>query len=78
MHLAAALGTPTVGMFGPGFPEIYGPWGKNCVYVQTPESREELVKRLPKEGKPPSLMASLSVEKVAGAAADLLARTPLA
>lgn len=75
MHLSAALGTPTLGMFGPGFPEIYGPWGKNCAYICTPESREELLLRLPKEGKPQSLMGSLSVERVVDAAKILLART---
>ncbi|MGB9153945.1 MAG: glycosyltransferase family 9 protein [Alphaproteobacteria bacterium] len=72
MHLSAALGTPTLGMFGPGFPDVYGPWGKNCATICTPESRDELLSRLPKEG---SLMESLSVERVVEAAKVLLART---
>ena len=42
MHLSAALGVPTLGLFGPGQPEIYRPWGEKCAYVTTPESRKEL------------------------------------
>lgn len=42
MHLAAAAGTPTLGLFGPS-PEIrYRPWGPKAAYVRTPESFEEL------------------------------------
>lgn len=36
MHLAAAVGTPTVGLFGPGYPDIYRPWGSHAIYVQSP------------------------------------------
>jgi ADP-heptose:LPS heptosyltransferase len=27
MHLSAAVGTPTIGLFGPSNEKIYGPWG---------------------------------------------------
>ena len=73
MHLSAALGTPTLGMFGPGYPEIYRPWGKHCAYICTPESREELLAKLPNiSAREPNLMKSLSVERVVEAAEILL------
>lgn len=75
MHMAAASGAPTLGLFGPS-PEIhYAPYGPDCAYVRTPESYAELI--------PPgfdvnirhTLMGNLSVDKVETAARDLLART---
>lgn len=76
MHLAAALGTPTLGLFGPGFPDQYRPWGDKCAYARTPETREELMKQAPAIVTPDStLMRSLSVETVVRAANDLLAKT---
>ena len=45
MHLAAATGRPTVGLFGPTADTHYGPWGENGLVVRTPESIEELVGR---------------------------------
>ncbi len=77
MHLSAALGIPTLGLFGPGFPLVYGPWGERCAYVSTPESRDELLASMANLSAPPAtLMQSLSVERVAAAAKDLLAKTP--
>lgn len=40
MHLASAVGTPTVAVFGPSDPQIYGPYGADGAYVwrPTPES----------------------------------------
>jgi lipopolysaccharide export system permease protein len=76
MHLAAAVGTPTLGLFGPGYEEIYGPFGSQSAIVRTDESREELLRRLPNlAAKEPNLMTGLSVEKAYKAATDLLART---
>ena len=76
MHLSAALGTPTLGLFGPGFPFVYGPWGENCAYATTPESRDELIARLPHlSAREPNLMESLNVSNVVKEAKDLLART---
>lgn len=63
MHLAAATGVPTLGLFGPGYEHIYGPWGKNGYVVRTPENREDLLARL-ENGSAPNLMESLSVEDV--------------
>lgn len=56
MHCAAAVGIPTLGLFGPGLPEVYGPWGAHTDYVRAPGS--------PMEG--------LSVETVEEAASALL------
>lgn len=42
MHLAAAAGTPTLGLFGPSPETRYRPWGPKASFVRTPESFEEL------------------------------------
>lgn len=72
MHLAAAAGTPTLGLFGPSRAERYAPWGPNCAFVRTPESYDELV------GHPgfnhlttQSLMGNLAVDDVEAAAIQL-------
>ncbi len=76
MHVAAAMGTPTLGLFGPGHEEIYGPWGPHCTVVRTSESRGELLARLPNlKVREPNLMGGLSVDKAYEAAQALLART---
>lgn len=64
MHLSAAVGTPTVGLFGPTRDEHYGPWGPNGLTVRTPETVETLLaSRRP--GEPDrTLMASLAVETI--------------
>ncbi len=45
-HMAAAVGTPVVTVFGPGEPERYHPWGGHCRYLVAP-GRE--LSRLPVE-----------------------------
>ena len=76
MHVAAAMGTPTLGLFGPGYENIYGPWGAHCAVVRTPESREELLARLPDlSAREPNLMGGLTVDSVYQAAEKLLAWT---
>jgi lipopolysaccharide export system permease protein len=78
MHIAAAMGTPTLGLFGPGYENIYGPWGEHAGFVRTDESRENLLKQLPHPGAHhPNLMTSLSVEKVEAAMRRLLADNPM-
>jgi len=76
MHLAAAVGTPTLGLFGPGYEEIYGPWGAHCAFVRTTERREELLARLPNmDAREPNLMLGLSVEKAYEATKRLMEQT---
>ena len=42
MHLAAAAGAPTIGLFGPTADAIYAPWGPKAVTVRVPRSHEEI------------------------------------
>lgn len=35
-HMAAALGTPTLTLFGPGQPQRYKPWGEHCQVCYAP------------------------------------------
>lgn len=72
MHVAAAAGVPTLGLFGPSHPEVYGPWGRHTAYVRTDKSFGELT------GAPDynhrttgTLMESLPVENVITAAETL-------
>ncbi len=64
MHLAAAVGTPTLGLFGPSKESIYQPQGKICHWVRTEKSYEELI-CVPEYDwkKPGDLMEGLSVQK---------------
>jgi heptosyltransferase-3 len=75
MHLAAAAGTPTLGLFGPSSPEEYAPVGPRAAFVRTPETVEELIARPGYDRRTtPSLMGSLTVEAAFAGAASLLAR----
>ncbi|MCB9989462.1 MAG: glycosyltransferase family 9 protein [Rhodospirillales bacterium] len=42
-HCAAAVGTPTVALFGPSYDHLYRPWGEHCTFVRTPETFDELI-----------------------------------
>ncbi len=76
MHIAAAVGTPTLGLFGPSRPEHYRPWGEHCAFIRTPQSFEEL---LSVPGYDPdttgTMMDGIEVDTVAAAAATLWRRT---
>lgn len=73
MHLAAAVGTPTLGLFGPGFEKTYGPWGRHTAVARTPESAAELLAKLPHpSAAEPNLMETLTVPAVVDAALQLL------
>jgi len=75
MHLAAAAGTPTLGLFGPSRPELYAPWGDRTAVVRTEESYESLMARAGSDGAVrDTLMRGLTVSRTAGAASDLLRR----
>lgn len=43
MHLAAAVGTPTVGLFGPSPVKHYRPWGRWTEVARTPKGPDELM-----------------------------------
>lgn len=77
MHIAAAAGAPTLGLFGPSPALHYAPWGPHTAVAQTEIPYEALV------GAPgfdhrddANLMGSLSVEAVERAARDLWRRLP--
>jgi len=65
MHMSAALGVPTVGLFGPSMPEHYGPWGPHARSVRSDISFKELV-QTPQfdHRKTDNLMQGLSSKKV--------------
>ena len=75
MHLAAAAGVPTLGLFGPSPDVHYAPWGEHAAFVRTPESFEQIVRAPGYDWrKQNSLMTTLSVDSVVQAASRLLAR----
>ena len=75
MHLAAAAGAPTLGLFGPSPEWRYGPRGRCTAYVRTEESMAELVKHTGPQGQvADTLMDGLAVAEVAAAATALLRR----
>ena len=65
MHMSAALGVPTLGLFGPSMPEHYGPWGPHARSVRSDISFKELV-QTPQfdHRKTENLMQGLSSKKV--------------
>ncbi|HSV29382.1 MAG TPA: glycosyltransferase family 9 protein [Candidatus Omnitrophota bacterium] len=76
MHIAAASGTPTLGLFGPSSEVFYGPWGAHCAAVRGPRSFEDIVHTPAFDHTSDEcLMLDLTVERVV-AAADALLRLP--
>ncbi len=76
MHLAAASGVPTLGLFGPTRDWHYRPWGPHTAVVRTRESYDELVHAPDFDHRRTgTLMDGLSVEAVADAADDLWRRS---
>lgn len=69
MHIAAAVGTPTVGLFGPGWPEMYGPWGPAARAVVSAEPRKALFARW--QAGEGGLMDGIALEAVEAAARAL-------
>jgi len=74
MHIAAAAGTPTLGLFGTGWPAVYRPWGKRTAYIArhvglTPDQ----LRRVPHEQMPGLAMTDIQVDEVQRAAEGLLA-----
>ncbi len=76
MHLAAAVGCPTLGLFGPSRDSRYAPWGDHCAVVRTPETFEALMNRAgPDLNQAGCLMEGLTVSRVRQAAEILLRQT---
>ena len=76
MHIAAAVGAPTLGLFGPSDERLYGPYGPKCAIVRGPKSFETLWREA-RGGKlhPTSLLEDLSVDTAFEASRRLLERT---
>jgi ADP-heptose:LPS heptosyltransferase len=73
MHMAAATGIPTLGLFGPSRTEHYAPWGDKGAFVRTRESYDELVGAPGYDHRTTgTLMDGLSVDAVERAATRLL------
>jgi heptosyltransferase I len=72
MHMAAAVGTPTVVLFGPTAPWRTGPYGKGHRIVRTDLACNPCFKRRCPEA--PTCMAAISVEQVMAATTELLMR----
>ena len=71
MHMAAAAGTPTLGLFGPSHDEIYAPWGAHTAVVRTAIAYDDLFPRDYDHRTTGSLMGSLTVDDAETAARRL-------
>ena len=65
MHCAAAVGVPTLGLFGPSYPHLYRPWGAHADYVSTPKGFDDLIAYAGYNAKTaPCLMGELTLKMV--------------
>lgn len=79
MHMAAAVGTPTLGLFGPTDDRRYRPWGEQCDFVRAPQGWRELIDAVDSGTVPGDrLMDGVTVEMAQEAAERLLTRTETA
>ena len=62
MHLAAAAGLPTLGLFGPTQESIYAPWGNHTGFVRTKADFDEIFPKNFDHRESDSLMDSLTVD----------------
>lgn len=68
MHIAAASGVPSVGLFGPSDDRHYAPWGTNGLVIRTPESLDELIHHPDYDYRNPGcMMENLNVATVEAA-----------
>lgn len=76
MHISAAMGAPTLGLFGPSDEMLYGPYGEKCATVRGPRGLEATQSEFPNwRQHPSSLLDDLRVPVVIEAAKKLLERT---
>ena len=74
MHLAAAAGIPTLGLFGPSLEEHYAPWGPWGTAVRAAKSFDEIFPSDFDHRETGTLMDSLAVDVVEEAARELWRR----
>lgn len=75
MHMAAAAGAPTLGLFGPSDEVLYGPWGEKTRIVRGPRDYETILAVDPGFQQTMCHMMDLTVETVVDAATKLLAES---
>ena len=75
MHLAAAAGAPTLGLFGPTDETLNGPWGPNARALRGPRDIETIRRVDPQLSQAVCHMLDLRVESVLAAAVRLLTET---
>ncbi len=75
MHLAAASGAPTLGLFGPSDDRRYRPWGPRAAFLRTAKGFRDYWPLFEISGYDMSYMTDLSVASVVRAAGELLERT---
>jgi heptosyltransferase-3 len=75
MHMAAASGTPTVGLFGPSKDEHYAPWGELTAVARTKLSFDEIINAAGYDkSKNRSWMETLTVDAAMDVIQELFAR----
>ena len=62
--MAAAAGTPTVGLFGPSDERLYGPWGEHARVARGPRTFEQIKAKDAELNQPVCHMFDLRVETV--------------
>ena len=75
MHLAAASGIPTLGLFGPSPEALYAPWGPLTAVARTEIPYEKIFPENFNHRAAETLMDSLTVDNAEAVARDLWART---
>ena len=75
MHMAAAAGAPTIGLFGPSDERLYAPWGPHTKVVRGVRRLEEIREVDHDLSQALCHMMDLPVDWVTAAAKDLLAET---
>ncbi len=76
MHISAASGAPTLGLFGPTDERVYGPWGPRTAAVRA-GGYIDAAARATLRHESETLMAELTVDTVCVAAQSLLGPIPL-
>lgn len=75
LHLAAAAGAPTLGLFGPSDERVYGPWGPQARVLRGPRDFATFKALDPGFSQAMNHMQDLSTSKVTAAARRLMAET---
>lgn len=75
MHMAAAAGVPTIGLFGPSDDVLYGPWGEHNRVIRGPRSFEQIKAGDPGLNQPVCHMYDLRAETVVEVARQLFEET---